>query len=110
MTRDRNRRGQRVVVGEVSSAEIVRTMMPPRGHIEVRERTDGAYRVWYPDEGFIPCPPVCDIRHSHDYKQKMVESYYHPTDLDDALEWAYSMAEEREVKLVPFQGVRKKVA
>ena len=61
---------------------------------------DGTYRVWYPDPGWIPCPPVCYIKHSHDYKQGWIESTYAPTDLADAMDWAGKLAEEREVKLV----------
>ena len=96
----------REVVGGKTSAEVLASMQPPRGQIEVRERRDGTWRVWYPDEGYIPCPPVCELKHSHDYKQKMVESFYHPTSREDAKLWAAALAEEREVKVFRY-GAKK---
>jgi hypothetical protein len=105
--RDRKTRGPREVVGGISSAEVIRQTMPPRGHVEVRERRDYEWRVWYPDEGFVPCAPVCHLQHSHDYQQKLVESFYQPADEDDAVEYAALLAGSREVKVVPFQGIRK---
>jgi hypothetical protein len=106
-TRKRRPQRPREVVNVV---DVTRTMLPPRGHVEVRERRDGTYRVWYPDEGWIPCPPVCDLKHSHNYRQGHVESFYHPTSLEDAMEWAYQLAEGREVKVVPVNpGAVKRV-
>jgi len=89
---------QREVVGEDHS--LMRKMLPPFPHVEVRERRDGTFRVWYPDPGWIPCAPVCHLKHSHDYKQGFVESYYHPTSREDAMDWAEKLAEGREVKVL----------
>ena len=107
MTRDTKARKPRVVARETGAGEVTRMMLPPRGIIEVRERQDYSWKVLYPDEGFIPCPPVCALKHSHDYKQKMVETFYQPTDQDDAMAWAQMLAEEREIKVFPYQGIRK---
>lgn len=93
----------------VNVVDMTYVMLPPRGHVEVRERKDGTYRVWYPDEGFVPCAPSCDLRHKHEYKQGHVESFYHPATFDDAVEWAYKLADGREVKIVPVNtGAVKK--
>lgn len=98
-----SRQRTREVVAVHPSHELMLSTMPPRGDaIEVRERRDGTFRVFYPDEGFVPCPPVCDLKHSHDYKQGWSESYYQPTDLDDAIEWATSLAEERQVRVIRY--------
>ena len=103
-TPQRQPRAREVVATD--GGAIMRQTLPPRGHIEVRERKDYSWRVWYPDEGFVPCAPVCELRHSHDYHQKHVESYYRPTDRADAESYARQLAEGRDVKVVPYQGIR----
>lgn len=80
--------------------------LPPRGHIEVRERANGTWSVFYADPGFVPCAPGCDLQrvmrtHKHTYEQAMIESTYKPESYEDALDWAQYLAEEREIKIVP---------
>jgi hypothetical protein len=105
--RDTKARKAREVVGGLTSAEVTKMMLPPRGHIEVKEKKDYSFRVWYPDEGFVPCSMRCEIKHSHDYKQKMIESSYVPEDEADAMEYARLVAEGREIKVIHYQGIRK---
>lgn len=90
----------------MTSRQLLMATLPPRGHIEVRERRDGTYSVFYPDMAFIPCPPVCRLKevlrtHKCDREQGFVESNLPPTDFDAAMEWATFLAEEREVKVIP---------
>ena len=80
-------------------------MLPPTGHIEVREKRDGTWLVFYPDPGFIPCEPTCNLskvmrNHKHSFKQDFIQSTYIPTSYADALDWADKLAEGREVKVV----------
>ena len=82
-------------------------MLPGSKWIEIRQKQNGEYRVHYPDPGFIPCAPACDLQrisraHKHDYVQGWIEAYYHPTDLEDAMKFAALLAEGREVKLLEF--------
>ena len=93
----------------MTSEELLRATVPPAFAlpIEVRERQDGTWRVWYADPGWIPCEPVCrlkdrDRNHKHDYDQRWVESNYEPTSYSDALEWANFLSEDREVRIMPF--------
>lgn len=91
----------------MSSAEVTRMMLPPSQHVEVRERQNGSFTVHYPDPGFIPCAPVCDLKrnvrgHKCDYEQKWIETHYQPTSYEDALAWATYLSDGREVKVVGF--------
>ena len=91
----------------MTSAEVTRMMLPPAGHVEVRERQNGSWSVFYPDPGFIPCSPVCNLNkvlrnHKHDYEQTWIESTYKPTSYQDALDWARYLSDGREVKVVAF--------
>lgn len=92
----------------MTSDELLRATLPPAFSepVEVRERQDGKWRVWYPDPGWIPCEPVCrlkdrDKNHKHDYEQRWIESNYEPSTYFDALEWAEGMG-HREVRVVPY--------
>lgn len=92
----------------MTSDELMRATLPPAFAlpVEIRERQDGGWRVFYPDPGWIPCEPVCrlkdrDRNHKHDYDQRWIESNYHPTSYDDALEWAWSLG-HGEPRIVPF--------
>lgn len=100
-------------VRSMTSAEVIIATMPPRGHVEIRERQDKTFRVFYSDEGFIPCAPVCRLgeytkSHKHDYTQKMVESYYIPVSEDDAIDYAERLAEGREVKMLRFKTINER--
>lgn len=69
-------------------------------HVEVRERHDGKWVVSYPDEAFIPCAPVCHLKHKHEYDSKLVESHYKPVDYKDAMSWAKKLAGGRKIQTV----------
>ena len=102
----------------LTSAEVTVLMLAPTKHIEVREKQNGTWSVFYPDPGFLPCPPGCDLAkvvrtHKHEYEQGWIESTYKPEDYADACDWAALLAEGREVKIVPFvplQERRRKTA
>jgi hypothetical protein len=72
-------------------------------YIEVRENSKGEWTVSYPDEAYIPCAPICHLKHKHEYEQKLVASHYKPTDHKDALQWAEKLAAGRKVKTVKYQ-------
>jgi len=98
---------EREVTKTISATETTIMALQPPMHIEVRERQNGSYGVFYADPGWIPCAPGCDMNrvvrsHKHDYTRPWVETYYKPADLEDAMDWAEKLAEGREVKLVPF--------
>lgn len=101
-------------VKNIIPSEVVMRQVMPKAftlHIEVRERMDGTWRVWYPDPGWIACEPVCKLKHKHDYEIAWIESRYHPTDYEDALAWADYISDGREVKVVsyvPFGGRRSR--
>lgn len=87
---------------------IIDTTIPNlRGYVEIREHLNGSFSVWYPDEGFCPCSPVCHEKHSHSYKQGYIQSAYTPVDRADADDWAFKMAEGREVKHVKLSREKK---
>ena len=92
---------ERTVVNVISSSEVTRMMLTDTGEmaIEVRRHLDGHYSVWYPEEGWLPCPPRCELRHSHSITHPYTESFYQPKDLDDALAYAEDLAQGREVKV-----------
>lgn len=92
----------REVVSVTDSRQVIIDTTIPNlgGHIEVREHQNGTFTVWYPDEAFCPCAPVCGEKHKHSYKQGHVQSTYSPVSRDDADDWAFKMAEGREVKFV----------
>lgn len=92
----------REVTGIISSSEVIRMTLPPPGYVEVREKMDGSWVVSYSDPGFIPCPPVCHLKHKHEYVQPQIDSHYRPTDFEDATAWAHALADGREVKVVSF--------
>jgi hypothetical protein len=90
-------------------------MLPPAKHIEVREKQNETWVVFYPDPGFIPCAPACDLSkimraHKHEYEPSWIETNYKPTSYEDALEWAEYLAEGREVKVIPFTRNRSQEA
>lgn len=92
---------------EMTSHEVTRASMAPFTHIEVRERQNGSWTVHYPDPGFVPCAPVCDLKknvrgHKCDYEQSFIETNYKPTSFADAMDWANYLADGREVKVVSF--------
>lgn len=92
----------REVVNIISSRQVIidTAIKNLGGHIEIREHLNGSFSVWYPDPGFTPCAPTCGEKHKHTFKQGHVESEYEPTDRADADDWAYQLAEGREVKYV----------
>lgn len=93
---------KREVTNVVPSSEVTQMMLCDTSQmaIEVRRHLDGHYSIWYPEEGWISCPPVCELKHKHAIQHPHVESFYKPTDLEDALEYAESLAYGREVKVV----------
>lgn len=98
---------------EMTSGEVIRATMPPSKWIEVRQRQNGSYTVHYPDPGFIPCAPVCDLKknvrgHKCDFEQQWIETNYKPTSLEDAVAWAEYLADGREVKVVPFIPIQER--
>jgi hypothetical protein len=100
----------REVVNVIDSRQvIIDTTIPNlQGHIEVREHLNGSFTVWYPDEAFCPCSPVCSERHTHSFKQGFIQSTYSPVDRADAEDWATKLAEGREVKFVKIANNRAK--
>lgn len=38
-------------------------------YLELREKTDGTWEIYYPEEGFVPCPTPCNIK-EHDKQHK----------------------------------------
>lgn len=92
----------------MTSDELLRATLPPgfAEPVEVRERQDGSWRVFYPDPGWIPCEPVCHLKeryknHKHDYEQRWIESNYVPASYSDALDWAETLG-HREVRVVGY--------
>lgn len=103
------------VVNVIPAREVLKKTLPPFPHVEVREDSKGAWRVYYPDPGFVPCAPVCrlkdvDRNHKHVYEQAFIETNYAPTSYDDALDWATLLAEGREVKVVPYKTLAERNA
>lgn len=98
----------RETIGIISARECMRMTLPPRGTVELREKSDGTWIVSYPDPGFIPCSPVCDLqralgrKHKHDYTQKLIESTYQPGTYEAARKWAEELAEGFEIKIIPY--------
>lgn len=91
----------------MTSKEVIMATLAPFTHIEVRGRQNGSWTVHYPDPGFVPCAPVCDLKknvrgHKCDYEQSYIETNYKPTSYADAMGWANYLAEGREVKVVSF--------
>ena len=90
----------------------------PAGDIQVRGHKDGTWTVWYLDEGYIPCSPVCrlkeiDKKHTCDYNnRKFIQSHFGEKmighgqpdrSFEGAMEYAeYLRAgnEDREIKVV----------
>ena len=104
-----------VVTKVVSSSEVMRVSMPPNSHIEMRQKQNGTWTVWYPDPGWIPCAPVCRLAtvqpgHKHDYQQGWIQTNYTPTSYEDALEWADLLAEGHEVKILPHLTIAERNA
>jgi len=98
----------REVIGIIDSRQmLIETACKNlKGHVEVREHASGKFTIWYPDEGFTPCASVCDTKHKHSFKQDFVQSFYQPTDRDDAFVYADLIAEGRDVKYVKVGGGR----
>lgn len=94
----------------IPSGVVLRQTLPRAFtlHVEVREKQNGTWRVYYPDPGWIPCEPVCHLKHKHDYEQNWIESHYKPEDYEDALNWAEAISEGREVKVVTFVPLRER--
>lgn len=99
----------------LSSREVLTHTLPPFPHIELREKRDGSWSVWYPDSGWIPCSSNCRLGdvlrgHKHDRVQPWIETNYTPTSYDDALAWAELLAEGREVKVLKFMTIGERNA
>ena len=77
-------------------------------HVEVRQKQNGTWRVFYPDPGWISCPPDCKIKHKHDYEPAWCESTYQPTSYKDAMDWAGKMAGSREIKVIKFVPINQR--
>jgi hypothetical protein len=92
----------REVVNVIDSRQVIIDTAIPNlgGHVEVRQHLNGSFTVWYPDEGFVPCSPVCADKHKHTYQQGFTQSEYSPVNREDAEDWATKLAEGREVKHV----------
>lgn len=102
---------EREVINVIDWRETLRMTLPQsRGPLQVREKMNGSWIVLYPDPGFIPCAPVCHLRHKHEYEQTLIESTYKPTDFDDAMDWASSLADGREIKIVKYERHKAKSA
>lgn len=94
----------------MTSPEVIKMMMPPPLHIEMRQKLNGDWLIFYPDPGFLPCSPVCAFgqrgmplpTHKHEHEPKWIESEYKPTDRDDALAYSTLLAEGREVKVIEW--------
>jgi hypothetical protein len=100
----KKRRPTPEVTSVISSAEVTHSMLRPAGHVEVRQRRDGTWRVLYQDPGYIPCMHDCQVKHKHDRDSvSWIETNYTPTSKKDALDWAEQLAEGREVKVLPFK-------
>lgn len=76
--------------------------------IEVRERQNGTWRVWYPDPAWIACDTRCEIKHKHDRELHWIECHHQPAIYADALEWAEYLADGREVRIVPYVPVAER--
>jgi hypothetical protein len=104
---------ERVVTNVIGSNKLQLLLGNIAGdHIEIRQKRDGTYRVWYPEEGFLPCPENCELNkvrrsHKHKFDRPFVESYYVPTSLSDATDWAESLALGRDVILIPYGQLSK---
>lgn len=99
----------------LSPREILTQTLPPFTHIEVREKRDGSWSVWYPDPGWIPCAANCRLNevlrgHKHDRVQPWIETHYTPTSYEDALVWAELLAEGRDVRVVKFMTIGERNA
>lgn len=96
------------VVNIIPAREVLRQGLAPFTHIEVKQDSKGAWHVFYPDPGFIPCAPACRLRerdrnHKHTYEQQWIQSSYTPTSYEDALDWGTLLAEGREVKVEAYK-------
>lgn len=103
------------VTRTIPARELIRQMLPPFPHIEVREKQNGTWTVWYPDPAWIPCAPSCNLRerdryHKHDFDQPFIQTHYVPTSYSDALAWAESLADGREVKILPYMTLAERKA
>lgn len=103
------------VTGTVTASAVMQKSLAPSTHVEVRERQDGSWLVFYPDPGWIPCAPACRLNqvirgHKHDYQQPWIQSYYIPTSLHDAIEYATFVSDGREVKTMPFRTIAERNA
>jgi hypothetical protein len=109
----RNKKRQssaREVIRVIPSAEVTRWMIPDTSDmaIEVRQRRDKSYTIHYPEEGWLPCTPQCNLRHKHSFEHPYTESYYSTTSLDDALEHARFLAGNRPVKVIKWTPPAKR--
>lgn len=103
------------VTNVVSSRQVTRQSLAPFSHVELRERQNGSWLVFYPDPGWIPCAPACRLNqvmrtHKHDYEQAWLQTHYTPTSYEDALAWANLLAEGREVKVLPYKTLAERNA
>ena len=64
-------------------------------HIEIKEKKDGSWEIWYPEEGWVAC--TCD-KCKHVTEAPLFCSYYKPTSLEDAQDWLKDT--RREIRVI----------
>lgn len=96
------RKRTRVVVNADAIPNVVQRMsgVNLQAPIEVRERRDGGWQVWYPDESWTPLPG------NEDATQRYVSSFWPPCSLPEAKRYAATLAAgyatDRSVVQIPL--------
>lgn len=106
---------KRTSQGGASCTDVLAQTLPPSPHIEVREKRDGSWSVFYPDPGWIPCAANCRLGevlrgHKHDRVQPWIETNYVPTSFEDAMAWAELLAEGKPVKVMKYMTIGERNA
>lgn len=70
--------------------------------VEIKEKQDGSWSIWYPEEGWVLC--TCE-KCKHKTEHPLYESGYKPTDLEDAKRYAKTIS--KNVKIVPLTPKKK---
>lgn len=85
----------------LSSEDLIKEMSKElsQGHVEIRERSNGSWTLFYPQVAWIGCLSDCKLRHKHQTVQPMEQSGETWQTLSEAQEAAQRYAHGREVKV-----------
>jgi hypothetical protein len=91
----------REVTGTVSAAAVVNLTFVRMRPVELRQRQDETWALWYPDPGFNPCDCSKKCLQETLAGPRMIESSYIGQTLDDALREAREISGVGEPRIIP---------